>query len=200
MHTHEAAVDNAALVRAAAGGDASSWALLVQRFSGLVWSVVRGHGLGTADAEEVYQTIWLRLAEHIGRIKEPERIGGWLVTTARHESLRARRTGQRITYTDDLEELAGGIDDLSPEQAVLDSEAAAAETERLRQVWMAFQELSGRCRELLSVLMATPPATYTEISTSFGMAIGSIGPTRARCLRRLRELLVQRGITGTPAN
>jgi RNA polymerase sigma factor (sigma-70 family) len=184
------------LVTAAAGGDAEAWRMLVERFSGLVWSVARGHGLGSADAEEVFQTTWFRLADHIGRIEEPDRVGAWLATTARHESIKVSRAGARVGPTSDLDLLDPGTDDLSPEKAVLDAEDAQAETDRLRRLWQAFHELPTRCLALLRALLASPPPSYAEISAAFEMPIGSIGPTRARCLRQLRELLAARGITG----
>jgi RNA polymerase sigma factor (sigma-70 family) len=175
------------LVRLAAGGDESAWSALVRRFSGLVWSVARAHNLRGADAEEVFQTTWLRLTEHVGRLKEPDRVGAWLATTARHESLKLIRSGKRAAPTDDLDSLDHGDDD-SPEMQLLNAEQAAADDLTKRRLWAAFQRLPDRCRELLRVLIADPPLPYTEISAMFGIAIGSIGPTRGRCLRQLREL------------
>jgi RNA polymerase sigma factor (sigma-70 family) len=185
------------LVRLAAGGDEAAWAGLVRRFSGLVWSVARAHGLGGVDAEEVFQTTWLRLTEHVGRLKEPDRVGAWLATTARHESLKTIRAGQRTFPTGDLEVLDRG-DDTTPEVLMLASEDAVAESTRLRRAWSAYQRLPIRCRELLRVLIATPPLPYVEIAAMFGIAVGSIGPTRARCLRQLRKLLAEPGTTGEP--
>lgn len=184
------------LVLAAAEGDTVSWKALVDRFSGLVWSVARGHGLATADAEEVFQTTWLRFAEHIGRLKEPDRAGAWLATTARHECFRLARARTRLDLTGDLDVLPPQVDDLSPERVVVESEETAAELERLRGLWECFQQLPTRCLRLLRVLLASPPPSYAEIAVAFDMPIGSIGPTRARCLGRLRELLSERGITG----
>jgi RNA polymerase sigma factor (sigma-70 family) len=180
--------DAGALVRLAADGDEEAWAVLVKRFSGLVWSVARAPGLATADAEEVFQTTWLRLTEHIGRLKEPDRVGAWLATTARHEALKVIRAGRRATPTDDVDALDAG-DGSTPEALVLQAEENAAHTVRLGRVWAAFQRLPSRCRELLRVLVATPPLPYADIAAMFGIAVGSIGPTRGRCLRRLRELL-----------
>ena len=179
--------DAGSLVRLAAEGQESAWAALVERFSGLVWSVARAHSLGGADAEEVFQTTWLRLTEHVGRLKDPDRVGAWLATTARHESLKVIRAGKRAAPTDDLDSLDHGDDD-SPETRYLDAEQAAADDQVKRRLWAAFQHLPDRCRELLRVLIATPPLPYAEISAMFGIAIGSIGPTRGRCLRQLREL------------
>jgi RNA polymerase sigma factor (sigma-70 family) len=183
------------LVRAAAEGDAAAWTALVERFSGLVWSVARGRGLGAAEAEDVFQTAWFRLAEHIGRIKDPQQVGAWLATTARHEALKMLRAGWRTAPSSDLDLLAPGIDERSPEREVLESEDAELAQERARRLWQAFQELPARCMELLRVLIASPPPSYADIAVAFDMPIGSIGPTRARCLRRLRALLAARGIT-----
>jgi RNA polymerase sigma factor (sigma-70 family) len=182
------------LVDAASGGDSAAWRALVERFEGMVWAVARGHGLEPADAEEVCQTTWLRLTQHIGRLKDPDRIGGWLAVTARREALRVIAAGRRVDPAADF--LL--IDERSPEQEVLDAEAAADRTQRLRQVWEAFQELPERCRALLRVLVASPPPSYTEVAATFEMAVGSIGPTRARCLDRLRSLLRARGVIGAP--
>jgi RNA polymerase sigma factor (sigma-70 family) len=178
--------DVGALVRAAAEGDKSAWNALVARFSGLVWSIARAHRLGTADAEDVYQTTWLRLMEHIGRIREPDRVAGWLATTARHEALKALHLGRRVALVGDLDLLDGGIDEASPESAVVAIEDEAERGNRAKRMWLALNALSERCRRLLRVLAASPPPSYAEVSDALGMPIGSIGPTRARCLERLR--------------
>jgi RNA polymerase sigma factor (sigma-70 family) len=188
--------DLGSLVRAAADGDAAAWRTLVERFSGLLWSIARGHGLASADAEEVCQTTWFRLTVHIGRIKEPDRVGGWLAATARHEALRLIRAAGLVDLTSDIDLLAPGIDDSSPERVVLAAEDSAAETERLSRIWQAFQDLPGRCQQLLRALLAAPPPSYADIAAAFEMAVGSIGPTRARCLQQLRDLLAARGVAG----
>lgn len=188
--------DTPLLVHAAAAGEASAWEALVRRFSGLVWSVARAHGLPQVDAEDVFQVTWLRLAQHIGRIKEPDRLAGWLAATARNEALRISRLASRVTPTADLEPLLPPITTETPEHAALHAESRADAQRRSRHLWHAFEELSARCRELLRTMMATPPLSYAEIASLFDMPIGSIGPTRARCLGRLRELMHQRGITG----
>jgi len=178
------------LARAAAGGDPASWKALVERFSGLVWSVARGYRLSPADAADVFQTTWLRLTENLGRIENPERVGAWLATTARRESLRTVRASARVIPTDDDSVLdLGQVDDRSPEQSVLDSEQAALDVAAARRLWGAFRELSARCQELLRILMATPPPNYLEVASALDMPVGSIGPTRARCLQRLRGKL-----------
>ncbi len=164
------------LVKSAAGGDPAAWQALVESFSGLIWSIARGYRLGSADAADVVQTVWLRLAEHLGRIENPDHIGAWLATTARRESLRIARGGAQT-------------DEASPEQAVLQAEQARLDAQRARRLWRAFSELSARCQQLLRVLIATPPPTYAEAAAALGVPVGSIGPTRARCLQQLRRRL-----------
>ncbi|MFE9025545.1 RNA polymerase sigma factor [Streptomyces iakyrus] len=185
--------DAGALVRAAADGDAAAWKALVEGLSPLVWSVVRAHRLSDADAHEVYQTAWFRFAQHLGRIREPGKAGAWLASTARHECLKVIRNSQRLTLTDDPRLLDRVSEDGTPEQSLLDTEEAAAQSERVRRLWQEFEELGERCRQLLRVLMATPPPSYQDVSAALGIAVGSIGPLRQRCLRRLRARLEARG-------
>ncbi|MBC9725900.1 RNA polymerase sigma factor [Streptomyces sp. TRM68367] len=186
-------MDVGALVQSAADGDAAAWKALVEGLSPLVWSVVRAHRLSDADAHEVYQTAWFRFAQHLGRIREPHKAGAWLASTARNECLKVLRSLRRLTPTDDPQLLDRVSEDRTPEQSLLDSEEAAAESERIRRVWQEFEELGERCRELLRVLMASPPPSYQEVSAALGIAVGSIGPLRQRCLRRLRARLEARG-------
>ena len=180
--------DTGLLVRGAADGDETAWRGLVTRFSGLVWAVARAHRLTHADAADVYQTTWLRLAEHIGRIEHPDRIGAWLATAARRECLQSLRSAAKAAPTDDMDRL-----DITPavgnptEEAVLAAETEREDAARAAAMWRAFGQLSGRCRELLRILMATPPPSYAEVAAALGLPLGSIGPTRARCLQRLRE-------------
>ncbi|MFJ3670089.1 RNA polymerase sigma factor [Streptomyces sp. NPDC090106] len=185
--------DVGALVQSAVDGDAAAWKALVEGLSPLVWSVVRAHRLNDADAHEVYQTVWFRFAQHLGRIREPQKAGSWLASTARHESLKVLKSLRRLTPTDDPQLLDRVSEDLTPEQSLLDSEEAAVESERIRHLWQEFEELGERCRSLLRILMATPPPSYQEVSVALGIAVGSIGPLRQRCLRRLRARLEARG-------
>ncbi|MEV5407804.1 sigma-70 family RNA polymerase sigma factor [Thermopolyspora sp. NPDC052614] len=181
-----------ALVNAAARGDASAWEALVERFSPLVWSVIRAHRLADADVEDVWQITWFRLTSNLHKIKDPERVGAWLASTARHEALRLIRTSRRVTPVEDLDTVSPWVNHHSPEspeQAVLESEQAAAEAERLQRLGEAFELMPERCRRLLRLLMATPPPSYHEISEALGMPVGSIGPTRARCLDCLRKIM-----------
>lgn len=172
---------DAELVRAACDGDRQAWDELVSRFSGLVWSVARGHRLAPADASDVSQTTWLRLVENLGRLRDPDRVGAWLATTARNESLRViRRSGRQVPTG--LDEEGEAQDD---ESSPLD--AALLAGERDEALWRAFSAISERCQVLLRMLIADPPPTYEDIGIALDMPVGSIGPTRARCLDSLRR-------------
>lgn len=184
-------MDLRGVVREARSGDRKAWNVLVARYSGLIWGVARAHRLGDADAADVFQTTWLRLVEHLDDIRNPEGIGSWLATTARYECLRVLRVGQRHVLTDgfDLAEEPG--DDTALDARLLSGERDAA-------VWHAFSYLSVRCRQLLRMLVADPPPSYEEVGAALDMPIGSIGPTRGRCLGQLRERLATAGFTAAP--
>jgi len=171
----------AELVWAAAGGDDAAWRALVDRFTGLVWSVIQGYRLGAADAADVSQTTWLRLAENIDRIREPERVGSWLATTAGRECLRLLRQNQRQVPTDDMY-----LVDIPDSTVDLQPEAAALTQERDEVLWAAFFDMPEKAQALLGLLFADSPASYEEISTAIGMPVGSIGPTRGRYLAQLK--------------
>jgi RNA polymerase sigma factor (sigma-70 family) len=177
----------AALVERAAAGDERAWDDLVTEFGGLIWAVTRAHRLSHADAAEVAQITWTRLVEHVDRLQDPARVGAWLATTARRESLGIRRRGGRIALRgDDFPEYA--------------SEAPAhgtrlVEQERDDVLWKAFELLHPRDRELLRMLIADPRPSYEEISAALDMSIGSIGPTQARALEKLRREVERLGVT-----
>jgi RNA polymerase sigma factor (sigma-70 family) len=184
------------LVTGAAGGDEAAWQGLVERFSGLVWSVIRAYRLTNADAADVFQTTWLRLAEHIRRIEQPDRIGAWLATAARRECLQSMRSAGRTVPTGDVDQLEGPASlDNPTEEAILSAEKEREDAERAVALWRAVSRLPARCQRLLRVLMASPPPSYAEVAAALGLPLGSIGPTRARCLRTLREELVAGGIS-----
>jgi RNA polymerase sigma factor (sigma-70 family) len=168
------------VVRAAAGGDDHAWEALVDRFAGLVWGVARSHGLSEADAADVSQSTWLRLAEHANAIRQPERIAGWLATTARNESVRILRRGHRDIPVGTREEVA-------MDEETSDVASRILEEERDIALMTAFERLPPRCKTLLRVLTAAPAPSYAEASEVLEMPIGSIGPTRARCLQHLRR-------------
>jgi RNA polymerase sigma factor (sigma-70 family) len=169
------------LMRAAAAGDQTAWNELVERFQGLVWATARAHRLSHADAADVAQTTWLRLVEHLDRIRDPERLGGWLATTARNESLRLIRLGGRELSSDeaDVFESPGGD---APELALLTEERDTA-------LWRAFRKLSEQCQTLLRLLVSQDEPSYEDVSAALDMPVGAIGPTRMRCLEKLRSFV-----------
>lgn len=174
----------AQLMAEASGGSQDAWNQLVERYERLVWSVVRGFRFDDATSADVVQTVWLRFVEHLDRIRSPGAVPSWLATTARNESIRvskARRRQVPIEFIQDIPDSAVP----GPAELVEDSQEAAAAV-------AAFQGLSGQCQELLRLLIAEPPLDYEAISLMIGKPIGSIGPTRGRCLDRLRRLMESR--------
>src|SRR5581483_156008 len=128
----------------AAGGDEHAWRTIVERFTGLVWATARAHRLATADAADVAQTTWLRLVEHLDRIREPDRLGAWLATTARRESLRHIRLSGRERPSDAADEFEAPVDEDPLRDLFLG--------ERDGALWRAFARLSERCQTLLRLL------------------------------------------------
>jgi RNA polymerase sigma factor (sigma-70 family) len=177
------AVDIAQLVRAAAEGDRRAWERLVDQYARVIWAITVEFKLIESDAADVVQTTWLRLLEHIDRIEYPDRVGSWLAVTARHECLRSLAAHKRVVLGQDDTELKS-IVTYEPE---VDERILAAE--RAQVVRDALSRLPRRWQRLLELLMADPPASYAEISDQLGLPVGSIGPTRGRCLARLRVLL-----------
>jgi RNA polymerase sigma factor (sigma-70 family) len=171
------------LVRCAAAGDRRAWEGLVDQYARLIWSITAEFKLVESDAADVAQTTWLRLLEHIDRIEYPDRVGSWLAATARNECLRSLAARKRIVLSDDDVQLGGALTH-GPE---IDERLLAAE--RAETVRDALSSLPRRWQRLLEMLMADPPASYEDISDELELPVGSIGPTRGRCLARLRVLL-----------
>lgn len=171
------------LVSRAAGGDHEAWNEIIDRYASLVWSICARYGLDRQDIDDVGQSVWLLLAEHIGDLREPAALPGWLATTTSRECLRvlrmARRAGQLAMPPEDPKGLA--------DVATVDAELLIAE--RNAAIRAAFADLPRGCQQLLSMLIADPPYSYAEISAALGIAVGSIGPKRARCLDRLRRAI-----------
>lgn len=174
--------DIAAVVRRAADGDMHAWDRLVDQYGRLIWSIPVRFKLEESDAADVVQTTWMRLIEHIDRIEQPDRVGSWLAATARNECLRHMAARKRLVLVHEDQEFDGA--DHGPE---VDEALLAAE--RAQVVRDALAHLPSQWQQLLELLMADPPVTYAEISDQLGLPVGSIGPTRGRCLAKLRTLL-----------
>jgi RNA polymerase sigma factor (sigma-70 family) len=177
----QATPDIAALVRRAAGGDHAAWENLVDQYARLIWAMTRDFKLPESDAADVFQVTWLRLFENIDRIEHPARLASWLATTARHECLRhiAARNKVVLVHEDDAT-----LNHTVSHEPEIDERLLAEE--RAQAVRDALAQLPSRWQKLLELLMADPPTSYTEISSQLGLPVGSIGPTRRRCLERLR--------------
>jgi RNA polymerase sigma factor (sigma-70 family) len=173
--------DVARSVASAASGDPTGWDALVRQFGGLIRAVAHAHGLRDAHAADVAQATWLKLLEHLEDVREPGRVGAWLATTARRECLRVLRDGTRHRPLE-VEALEGESPDIPGQEMLV--------AERDRGLWHAFKRLRPRDQVLLDMLLvADHRPSYEEISAALDLPIGSIGPTRARALDRLRQQL-----------
>lgn len=172
------------LVAAARAGSREAWHALVDRYARLVWAVIRGHGIGGMDAADISQTAWLRLVEHLDRLRDPDQVGSWLAATTRHECLRFLNRRGREHVTESLPDHPSV--EPTPEEHVV-----AADRDRLLAAALA--QLPPRCRVLLRALTTDPTPSYAELAAALDVPIGSLGPTRSRCLARLRELLAALG-------
>ena len=176
------------LVLAAREGDQHAWDAIVDRFLPLVDAIVRGHRLSEADGDDVSQTVWLRLVEHLADLREPDALPGWIRTTTRNECLRLLAARGRVRPVDPQDD--AGLDAVAEDVAATDLLAA----ERRQLLREALGELPEARRALLLLLLADPPLAYEEISRLLGIPIGSIGPTRARALDQLRRTRALRGL------
>jgi RNA polymerase sigma factor (sigma-70 family) len=171
-----------ALVGRVGDGDQEAWNEIIERYSPLVWSICLRYQLSRPDIDDVGQSVWLLLVENIGKLRDAAALPGWLATTTKHECLRVLRTSRRHEHADLPPEEQMPVD---PDTATIEQEVIAAERDAALRA--AFAELPRACHELLSLLIDDPPLPYADISTALGVPIGSIGPTRARCLDRLRR-------------
>ncbi len=172
----------ASLVSAARQGSEDALGQIVTKLSPLLWQVARAAGLSSSDAEDVLQTVWMRLVAHLDDIHDSAALTGWLVVTTRREAWRVRAAGRRQIPADqesfdELPDQGHG----SEEQVILDDQR--------RALWVAIGQLSARCQELLRIIAFAPRPDYAAVAAALGMPVGSIGPTRGRCLAKLRALL-----------
>jgi RNA polymerase sigma factor (sigma-70 family) len=176
------------LMDRARAGDEAAWNEIVQEFGGLLLAVVRGFRLGQAQSADVVQTTWLRLVEHLDQVRDPARLCGWLRTTAFRACLEVLRESRRELPVDPCEQ------QVSPQDRYVDADHGRPDerlllSEREVLVRRAVAGLPARQQLLLSLLLRSPALSYEDISARLDMPIGSIGPTRARILRRLRAAL-----------
>ncbi|MEU4746686.1 sigma-70 family RNA polymerase sigma factor [Actinosynnema sp. NPDC023658] len=169
--------DNTELLAHAVRGDVGAWNEVVRRYVRLVWAVPRSHRLSPDDAADVCQATWLALAENLSRIRRPERLGAWLVTTARRETLTVLRLRGREVPLEPWE---------APDDGPTPEDAALARDTRL---WRAYATLTDRCREILRLAAFAPELSFTQVAEAVGVPVNSLGPTRGRCLTVLRRRL-----------
>lgn len=168
------------LLQAAGRGEQDAWKEILNRYGRLVSAVVRSHRLQEADARDAEQRTWLRLVENNQQVRDPERLGGWLSTTASRECLRIMRDRRPVAQLAE----ADAVPDpgCNVEERVVDRETAA-------QLWAIVDTLSPRRRRMVHALFADNPAPYADIARATGIPVGSLGPTRARVLVQLRRML-----------
>jgi RNA polymerase sigma factor (sigma-70 family) len=171
---------DATLVAAARDGDQAAWRALLERYDSLIFAVCRAHRLSPADVADVRQTTWLRAVERLARVRDPQRINGWLATVARHECLRLLRLAARVEPYGDRDALPHADISESPETQVLASERDDA-------VRAAVSRLPERDRALIELLYGDHAPRYADIGRTLRMPVGSIGPTHRRVLDRLRR-------------
>lgn len=169
------------LLAGARSGDAAAWDELYRGVAGWVRAVTYGLGLDREDALDVNQVVCLRLVDHLDRLRAPEALRGWVVTVARHECYRVLRQRRHLSGAeppDAQDRLAAEVDD------------HLLRDERRRELAGALGRLPADCQRLLRLVAAEPPLSYAEIGQVLGRPVGSIGPSRQRCLGKLRTLLV----------
>ena len=174
----------ATLMRAARQRNEDALGQIVTELSPLLWQVARSAGLGPGDSEDVLQTVWLRLVAHLEEIHSATALTAWLVTTTKREAWRVRAAGRRQVPAD--QESFAELPDEGPgseEQVIVDDQR--------RALWAAIERLSARCQELLRIIAFAPRPDYAAVAAALGMPVGSIGPTRGRCLAKLRALLAE---------
>ncbi len=170
------------LLSAARAGSEDALGQIVNELSPLLWQVARSAGLSQGDAEDVLQTVWMRLVTHLDSINDAGALTGWLVTTTKREAWRVRAAGRKLLPAD--QDVFADLPDKGPgseEQVILEDQR--------RELWAAIGMLSRRCQELLRIMAFAPRPDYATVAAALGMPVGSIGPTRGRCLAKLRILL-----------
>lgn len=170
------------LVCAARAGSDDAVGELVSEFSPLLWQIARATGLSTANSEDVVQKVWLKLLEHLHAIREPSALSAWLVTTTRREAWHARATERREVPSE--QDWMAAMPDPQPS-----AEDMAVADDQRRELWDAMSKLPQHCQRLLRIVAFVPRPDYDVLGHALGMRRGSIGPTRGRCLAKLRVLL-----------
>jgi RNA polymerase sigma factor (sigma-70 family) len=174
------------LVFACRSGDDSAWDVLVERYERLVYTIPSRYGLTPTEIDDVFQSVWLSLLKNLDKLREPDRVSAWLVTTARRECWERRRGADyERTITTDFDTLL-----LDREGNELPPEEVVVTYRQYQTLQQGMENLGDRCRRLLQLLYYdTSVPSYADVAETLDMPIGSIGPMRARCLKKLRGIL-----------
>lgn len=175
------------LVALALAGDRDAWAQIIHRYERVAWKVLSGFDLSQEDRNDVFASAFFRLFERLGTIREPEKLPGWIATTTRNEALTLLRTRSREVPVASFADSFDPADDRSGSGAGAGPDAHMIDLELKAALRVAFDELPADCRELLVLFMVDPPLSYDEIAQISGRPRGSLGPSRRRCLERLRR-------------
>ena len=185
------------LVRKCKSGDSTSWHSLVEHFQGLVWSTINRVGLKNEDAEDTFQKVFLILYKNLDRIESAPALPKWLATTAAREAIRLYRQN-RDKAVIALEEFESYDQLLVSEDASIEEVTVA--TMQAHELRAIMNSLPGKCPQLLALLYSDQDSSYDEIKSQLGIPIGSIGPTRARCIERLRKALINANFFESESN
>jgi RNA polymerase sigma factor (sigma-70 family) len=177
---------DARLIRGCLNGDDRAWSALLDKYKNLIYSIPMKYGLGREDAADVFQVVSVELFSELSRLRKHEAFRSWLITVTAHESLKWKRRTQRRAE-----------DELTDDHTQLETDPSPdliEEVEREQALREAFAELPPRCQEMITLLFyRDPPLPYRDVAQQLGLATGSIGFIRGRCLRRLQRLLEARG-------
>jgi RNA polymerase sigma factor (sigma-70 family) len=171
-----------ALVTRARNGDKQAWDELVDRYAPLIWSICHRYRLRRADADDVGQSVWLRLVDQPGSLRDPAALPGWLATTTQRECGRVLRASRKQEVPGQWLDAADTPDTVT---GITESELLRAE--RHAALRDAFTQLPPKSQQLIALLIQGPPVPYAEIGARLGIPVGSIGPNRGRCLDKLRR-------------
>jgi RNA polymerase sigma factor (sigma-70 family) len=179
--------DDTQLIRACRNGDAGAWEQLIRRYRRLIYTIPRRAGLDDDQAADVFQVVFSKLFENLDKIAQPDRLQAWLVTTAKRESIRLANQGRRmVSLAGDDESEADPMDNIADNNPLPDEIMERLQFQQ--RIWVGMDSIDERCRNLLQWLYSDDEAPpYAEIAARLGISEGSIGPTRARCLEKLRK-------------
>lgn len=179
------------LVAACQAGDGRAWEALIEKYKNLIYAIPFRYGAQPDDAADIFQAVWIDLYNELPRLRNVDALRSWLMTVTGRHSLRwkRRRVGRGETDLPDSSHA-------EPESDAALPSAVLEEVERDQQIREAVGALPDRCRDMVEMLfLQDPPVPYQEVAAHFGLALGSIGFIRGRCLQKLRKLLEERGVS-----